>query len=138
MTCTALAWCAAAEQVGCFDVWQPTQVALENGTAAVLINQCLLPMPQVLYELLTWRLPWSFTNMTAYQVGQRLHLPRAFCSEHPQQLRMRTSVLAGSLSAQVGSTIVAGVRPEVPARKALPGPDTAGWAGLDAYMQLMR
>ena len=39
---------------------------------------------------------------------------------------------------QVSATIRQGVRPEVPARKALPGPDTAGWAGLDTYVQLMR
>ncbi len=26
----------------------------------------------------------------------------------------------------------------MPPREALPGPDTASWAGLDAYVQLMR
>ena len=39
---------------------------------------------------------------------------------------------------QVGATIRQGGRPEVPPREALPGPDTAAWAGLDAYVQLMR
>ena len=39
---------------------------------------------------------------------------------------------------QVGATIRQGGRPDVPIREALPGPDTAGWAGLDAYVQLMR
>ena len=33
---------------------------------------------------------------------------------------------------------MSGGRPDVPPREALPGPDTAGWAGLDAYLQLMR
>lgn len=31
-----------------------------------------------------------------------------------------------------------GQRPEVPAREALPGPDTAAFGGLGAYCQLMR
>ena len=39
---------------------------------------------------------------------------------------------------QVGATIRQGGRPEVPPRQALPGPDTAAWAGLDAYVHLMR
>ncbi|KAI7840643.1 hypothetical protein COHA_005664 [Chlorella ohadii] len=60
----------------------------------------------VLYELLTWRLPWTFAvDMSPFKVG---------------------------------ATIMAGGRPEVPPREALPGPDTATWSGLDAYLQLMR
>ncbi|PRW57024.1 Serine threonine- kinase CTR1 [Chlorella sorokiniana] len=59
----------------------------------------------VLYELLTWRLPWSFADMSPFKVG---------------------------------ATIRRGGRPEVPPKEQLPGPDTAGWAGLDAYVQLMR
>ena len=31
-----------------------------------------------------------------------------------------------------------GLRPHVPSRASLPGPDTATFAGLDAYIQLMR
>ena len=38
---------------------------------------------------------------------------------------------------QLASRVMAGERLEVPPREALPGPDTAGWAGLDAYVQLM-
>ena len=28
---------------------------------------CASPMPQVLFELLTWRLPWTFTDMTPFK-----------------------------------------------------------------------
>jgi hypothetical protein len=59
----------------------------------------------VLFELLTWRLPWTLINMTPFKLG---------------------------------ATIRQGGRPEVPARDQLPGPDSASWAGLDAYVQLMR
>ncbi|KAI7844166.1 hypothetical protein COHA_002301 [Chlorella ohadii] len=59
----------------------------------------------VLFELLTWRLPWTFADTSPFKVG---------------------------------ATIRRGGRPEVPPREQLPGPDTAGWAGLDAYVQLMR
>lgn len=31
-----------------------------------------------------------------------------------------------------------GRRPEVPPLEALPGSNSAGWAGLDTYVQLMR
>lgn len=33
--------------------------------------------------------------------------------------------------------VIAGVRPELPAPEVLPGPDTAAFAGLDAYCQLI-
>ncbi|PRW05806.1 Serine threonine- kinase CTR1 [Chlorella sorokiniana] len=59
----------------------------------------------VLYELLTWRLPWNFSELSPFKVI---------------------------------AAIRQGGRPEVPRREALPGPDTAGWAGLDDYVQLMR
>ena len=39
---------------------------------------------------------------------------------------------------QVIATIRQGGRPEVPPREALPGANTAGWNGLDDYLQLMR
>lgn len=39
---------------------------------------------------------------------------------------------------QVGAIVRQGGRPEVPPRSELPGPDTAGWDSLDAYVQLMR
>ncbi|KAI7844168.1 hypothetical protein COHA_002303 [Chlorella ohadii] len=59
----------------------------------------------VLFELLTWRLPWTFTDMSPFKVG---------------------------------AIVRRGGRPEVPPRDQLPGVDTAGWTGLDAYVQLMR
>lgn len=39
---------------------------------------------------------------------------------------------------QIINKVVAGGRPELPARQELPGPDTAVFAGLDDYCQLMR
>ena len=39
---------------------------------------------------------------------------------------------------QLVSHVMAGGRPEVPPRQALPGPDTASFAGLDDYVLLMR
>ena len=57
----------------------------------------------VLWELLTWHLPWGASN--------------------PWQLV---------------SHVVAGGRLEVPPRHALPGPDTAAFAGLDDYISLMQ
>ena len=39
---------------------------------------------------------------------------------------------------QLASRVMAGERLEVPPREALPGPDTAGWAGLDGYVALMQ
>lgn len=57
----------------------------------------------VLWELLTWHLPWGASN--------------------PWQLV---------------SHVVAGGRLDVPPRNALPGPDTAAFAGLDDYISLMQ
>ena len=39
---------------------------------------------------------------------------------------------------QIGAKVVAGERLELPPREALPGPDTAGFAGLDAYCALIQ
>ena len=58
------------------------------------------------------------------------------CCGHRTRAVIYMSVIF--LSLQVGATISAGGRPEVPPREALPGPDTPGWPGLDAYVQLMR
>lgn len=41
-------------------------------------------------------------------------------------------------AAQIAAVVRRGGRPEVPPREALPGADTAGWDGLDDYVQLMR
>lgn len=38
----------------------------------------------------------------------------------------------------MAASIAQGGRLEVPAREALPGPDTASFAGLDAYIALMQ
>lgn len=39
---------------------------------------------------------------------------------------------------QIGAKVVAGERLELPPREALPGPDTAGFTGLDAYCALIQ
>jgi serine/threonine protein kinase len=57
----------------------------------------------VLYELLTWTLPW-----------------------HASPYKVRRWVVLEEL------------RPEVPSRAELPGPDAATYAGLDAFVELMQ
>ncbi|KAI7836883.1 hypothetical protein COHA_009215 [Chlorella ohadii] len=76
---------------------------LEGGAATAASD--VFSFGMVLFELLTWRLPWNFVDMSPFKVG---------------------------------ATVRQGGRPVVPQREALPGPDTAGWAGLDGYLQLMR
>ena len=75
---------------------------------------------QVLFELLTWRLPWSFVNMSPFKVGWMLHLPPAHYSEQPQPVRMRTTVLC-RLPLYTG-------RRHSQARRAAGGATTAGAA----------
>ena len=96
----------------------------------------------VLFELLAWRLPWTFAEMSPFKVRCwlvcrigltcRLGLP---CLQAANPLPSHSH---SASCEQVGATIRQGGRPEVPRREALPGPDTAGWAGLDAYVCLMR
>lgn len=100
----------------------------------------------VLFELLTWRLPWSMAGMSPFKAGAAvglcpcatsccLHLamPSVAARPHPN-----SSPLPPLHNKQLGHIIREGGRPEVPARQLLPGSDTAGWADLDAYCQLMR
>lgn len=42
------------------------------------------------------------------------------------------------MPAQIASKVIAGARPEFVPRGELPGPDTAVFVGLDAYLQLVR
>eukprot|EP00887_Chlorella_sp_A99_P003665 scaffold7.g3665.t1 len=58
----------------------------------------------VMWELLTWQLPWAGMSNQWQIVG----------------------------------IVQGGERLAVPPRSELPGPDTAGWVGLDAYVALMR
>ncbi|PRW51177.1 Serine threonine- kinase CTR1 [Chlorella sorokiniana] len=83
-------------------IWLAPEI-LEGGRATAASD--VYSFGLVLFELLTWRLPWTLTNVTPFKLG---------------------------------ATIRQGGRPDVPPRNQLPGPDTAGWAGLDAYLQLMR
>ena len=99
---------------------------------------------QVLFELLTWRLPWTFGEMSPFKVSRRqctlppcMPLLHVLLAAHGQPDRdAMLHPLAHPM--QVAATIRRGGRPDVPPRAALPGPDTAGWAGLEAYVQLMR
>ena len=61
-----------------------------------------------------------------------------FPSQYACAFSMATPFFCRFSCLQVGATIRQGGRPEVPPREALPGPDTASWVGLDAYVQLMR
>ena len=42
------------------------------------------------------------------------------------------------LCVQIPQLVINGGRPEIPSRPNLPGPDTASFASLDAYLDLMR
>ena len=57
-----------------------------------------------------------------------------------RQRRAGYAVLMPGMShpTQVYHAVLHGERPAVPPREELPGPDTATFAGLDAYCQLMR
>ena len=44
----------------------------------------------------------------------------------------------GWLCVQIPQLVINGGRPEIPSRSNLPGPDTASFASLDAYLALMR
>ncbi len=48
------------------------------------------------------------------------------------------SSLVANHHLQIGAKIVAGERPVIPPREELPGPDSATFAGLEAYCQLVR
>lgn len=73
----------------------------------------------------------------AIQGGAAQRCSRRACPAQVLQ-RTRTCNVYACHNVQVIATIRQGGRPEVPLREELPGPDTAGWAGLDAYVQLMR
>lgn len=106
----------------------------------------------VLFEVLTWRLPWvGVPPLQASRV--ECGMP---CSACLVERAWPTGGLAGiwQLGAcsplqavnpscwpppkQIMRLVTSGRRPEVPAREALPGPDTATWDGLDAYATLMQ
>ena len=63
---------------------------------------------------------------------------------HPPSLPRRHELLTWQLPWgttnpwQLVNHVLAGGRLEVPPREALPGPDTAAFAGLDAYISLMQ
>lgn len=116
----------------------------------------------MLYELLTWRLPWNFADVSPYKVwrlaaravredgwlgkweARRRHVTCGTCGTCTVVHHVRHETLVPTccnyprLPGQVIATIRQGGRPGVPPPEALPGSDTTGWAGLDDYVQLMR
>ena len=117
------------------------EVSSRPGIAAMSADTCstgtcphALPLFQVLFELLTWRLPWSFADMSPFKVGANQLWRWALRIRQTGAFTWKPALAC----IQVGATIRRGGRPEVPPREALPGPNTAGWAGLDTYVQLMR
>lgn len=66
--------------------------------------------------------------------GMRAHLHRYICQIHA----LLHHWPAPAVDMQIGAKVVAGGRLELPAPQELPGPDTASFAGLDAYCQLIR
>lgn len=89
-------------------------------------------------QLLTWQLPWGGTPV--FRVSACVCIASICHSVQPYKHRLRHSRASGlrPLFVQIVQLVAAGGRPEVPPRRALPGPDSAGFAGLDAYCQLMR
>lgn len=78
--------------------------------------------------------PW-FAHARTHAVPSFLPFLRRILP--PFFLRAQPWVGGGLSAFQIGHAVVSGERPPVPPRDQLPGPDTAGWAGLDAYLQLM-
>ena len=106
----------------------------------------------VLYELLTWTLPWRASPFKASVVGAGCCLLRGAqtspvpvpqgpllgpvpCSCHRFTFRSNSPPPLLQVRRWV---VLEGLRPEVPPRAELPGPDTATYAGLDAFVQLMQ
>lgn len=102
----------------------------------------------LLWELLSWRVPWS--GMNPFQAS---HAGRHAC----WQACVRRHVCAGchksacpgcapdvpaalrpTLHSQIRRAVLDGARPELPRREALPGPGAPALAGLDAYCRLMQ
>ena len=84
----------------------------------------------VMWEVLVWQLPWTGEPM--YTVSLSVSI-----------WQMATVLLVlprphGWLCVQIPQLVINGGRPEIPSRPNLPGPDTASFASLDAYLALMR
>ena len=78
-------------------------------------------------------------QLRAYVVGSCVHCCVSSCvGARSVEPHVTGSACNGACPPQVGATVRQGGRPEVPAREALPGPDSASWAGLDTYVALMR
>ena len=100
----------------------------------------------VLWELLTWELPWAqlASNPWAVRALSALFIPSptavlpAFAAQ-PLSPRARAHDCCLPPSpAQLFKAVMEGQRPAVPDRAALPGPGAAAFAGLDDYVALMR
>lgn len=93
----------------------------------------------VLFELLTWQLPWG--GASPFKVRRRRHVNAAQLGARlrPAPMPVRASTLhCRLLCLQIIRTIAAGGRPEVPPLEALPGPDKPSAASYATYCQLMR
>ncbi len=68
--------------------------------------------------------------------------PHSYCNKPIREFVGLKTVLLLRLhtpgTLQIALLVLQGERPQVPPYEALPGPDTASFAGLDAYVQLMR
>lgn len=56
----------------------------------------------------------------------------------PAPVCMSEAFICSWAPVQVYHAVLHGERPRIPSRKELPGPDPEGFAGLDAYCQLIR
>ena len=90
----------------------------------------------VLWELLTWQLPWQDCE-TPFQVRQGCWAGgQAVAPDPPHPLAPPKHPPIHP--PQIMYAVLEGDRPAVPPRQELPSPDTLTFTGLDAYCALMR
>ncbi|KAL4857927.1 Serine/threonine-protein kinase CTR1 [Chlorella vulgaris] len=105
-------------------IWLAPEV-VEGGQATA--ESDVFAFGLVMFELLTWQLPWGI--QAHYKASGALCL--CLCLG---RLGMRPGLQAASIAQMV----VSGQRPQVPAREALPGPDLPDADSFEAYCSLMR
>ena len=143
----ALQWGHQLSMPGCS--MRPCHLPATNRVLLFLLlyHQRSFSFGVVLWELLTWRLPWAGSGLSPFQVGGwgKWGIDLA-CANSLLGMQLRfyfqpcspTQSTLPRLRPQIGAKVVAGERLELPPREALPGPDTAAFAGLDAYCALIQ
>ena len=94
----------------------------------------------VMWEFLTWQQPWQGQAMYMVSCAPLLS---AATTDGVVTAQILSAVpflpcCTCTIAVQIPQLVINGGRPAVPSRPDLPGPDTSRFAGLDAYLQLMR